>query len=97
MGNWNINIQGTGPYDTEEFRQAIYGLCQHVSRLGNRVESATLTFGGRQDFLRNVVTRESIEGTAAETAPKECSPEGPCLQPSCTVCPALQNNEGTEP
>lgn len=70
MGNWNLNIQGVGPYDTYEFKQAVYDFVNRVAGLQNTVQSATVTFGGQHDFLRNLVTRE----TAAAQQCCDCNP-----------------------
>jgi len=60
MGNFSITINGSGSYDTPEFRQAIYGFLQNLTRLKLNISQATAIFGGHQDFLRNFVSREIV-------------------------------------
>lgn len=58
MGNFSINIQGIGVYDSYEFRQRVYDFINGLQQNQCQVLSATCTFGGQQDFLAGTTHRE---------------------------------------
>lgn len=56
MGNWNINIQGIGSHhntnhaaDADKLAEAFV---QELIRLGQTVETATFTSGGKVNLLK---------------------------------------------
>lgn len=56
MGNWHISIQGVGPhhnagYDGDADRMAAE-LVRELDAKGHRIESATFTYGGRDDIRK---------------------------------------------
>lgn len=73
MGNFNINIQGVGAYDTYEFKQTVYDFISRLKERGQNIQSATCTAGGVHDFLRNFTSHEIVASQECKSC--ECSCE----------------------
>lgn len=53
MGNWNINIQGIGAHHNSSTSDIDFLVTEFINKIhnaGQRIEIATLTYGGKEDL-----------------------------------------------
>ena len=66
MGNWNITINGIGSHHNESYPKdadkMVQKFVEDLIQAGHTVETATFTYGGREDSLKKALKSELKAG-----------------------------------
>lgn len=66
MGNWNINIQGTGAHHNKDYDKDANKMAKNfvddLKAAGHHIEGATFTHGSKEDIMPTVAETPPAEG-----------------------------------